>query len=85
MKGRYYYYTALVGVIVVYFIVAYNKIYLVNFNKNKKLNIKLLLVGISLFILSILATNILGLKIELFEDKMLQWASLNINKEKGKI
>lgn len=76
LRGRYYY-TQLIGFIVIYFIVAYDKIYLQNFSKDKILNTRLLIIGLCLFISLIVITNVLGLKIEFFKDKMLYWNDIN--------
>ena len=74
---RTYYYTRLVGFIVIYFIVAYNRLYLQKFNNNKNLNIKLFIIGISLYIGELIITNLLGLKIDFFKDKMMYWNDIN--------
>lgn len=72
-----YYYNKLIGFIVVYFIVAYVKLYLKEFSENKKINISLLFFGIFMSIAILVVTNILGLNIDLFYDKMLHWNGIN--------
>ena len=74
--GEKYYYNNLLGFIIVYFIVAYDKLYLSNFAKNNKINKRLLLFGICGFIIILMITNFLGLKIEIFANKMLHWNSM---------
>lgn len=77
LGGKTYYYNNLVGFIIIYLIVAYNKLYLNKFSKNVKLNLVTFVVGIFMLILLIGLTNILGLKLDWFENKMLYWDKLN--------
>ena len=72
-----YYYSQLIGFIIIYFIVAYDKLYLAEFSKNEKYNKILLIIGIMGALLLLIFTNILGLKIEIFENKMLHWNHMN--------
>lgn len=76
LGGERYYYNNLVGFIIIYFIIAYNKIYLQNFAKNDKANKKMLLFGICGFVGLLVITNFIGLKIQFFNNKMLHWNSL---------
>lgn len=71
-----YYYNQLIGFIVIYFIVAYNKLYLQNFTRNNKLNKKILLFNIFAFVGLLIVTNFLGLKIKFLSDTMLHWCSI---------
>lgn len=72
-----YYHSQLIDFIIIYFIVAYNKLYLTEFSKNEKYNKILLIIG-TLGALSLLVlTNILGLKIEIFKNVMLHWNHMN--------
>ena len=71
-----YYYNNLIGFIVIYFIVAYNKLYLQNFGKNKKRNIQLFLISSIMFVGLLITTNIIGLNIKVLSNKMLQWNSI---------
>lgn len=72
----YYYYTDLVKMIVVYFIVAYVKLYLCKFVKNRKLNILLFCLGSFGLIILIAFTNLMGVKFAFFYNKLLMWATL---------
>ena len=75
--GGKYYYNELIGFIVIYFLVAYNKLYLKNFSKNKKINLILLTISLFLFVGILVITNILGLNINIFRDKMLYWNGID--------
>lgn len=68
-----YYFNDLVGFIVIYFIIAYVKKYLKEFQSNQKLNILLLSCAIIFNLLLLITTNYMGLKIELLKDKVLYW------------
>lgn len=68
-----YYYTELVGFICIHFWVAYMKKHLVEFNKSRKNNLILIIIGFLGFMALIGVTNILGLKMSAFEDGMLKW------------
>ena len=76
IHSGHYYYTNLVGFIVIYFIVAYDKLYLQKFSQNTKANIRVLIFAIIMFLGLLIVTNLLGLKINLFEDKMMHWNSI---------
>lgn len=73
----YYYYNNLLGFIIIYFIVAYDKLYLKKFSKSKRVNINLLIISLVMFIGLLLITNILGLKIDFLKDQMLHWNNIN--------
>lgn len=76
LGGEKFYYNKLIGFIIIYFIMAYVKIYLPNFKKNKEINKKLLLLGISGFFGVLIITDILGLNIKFFSNKMLHWKNI---------
>lgn len=76
LGGHWYYYNNLLGFIIIYFIVGYNKNYLLNISKSFSLNIKILLIGILGFLTILILTNLLGLKLSIFSNKMMYWHSL---------
>ena len=76
LGGERYYYNNLVGFIIIYFMVAYNKLYLSNLTRNSKVNRRLLLFGIFGFIAVLIITNVLGQKIDFLNNKMLHFASM---------
>ena len=57
----------------VYFIIAYIKIYMPEFQNDVKSNFVILLAGIAGFVGIIVLTDILGLRISFFSDKLLYW------------
>ncbi len=61
----------------IYLIVAYIKKYLPSFVANKKKNIIILIASIVLFYSLIFLTNVIGLRVNTFNDKPLHWASSN--------
>lgn len=71
-----FYYTLLVGFIVIYFMVAYMKLYLNDISNSKKANLIILVVSIILNTALILLTNYLGLQIPFLSNKMLYWNSI---------
>lgn len=68
-------YTSLILWITIYFDMAYIKTYCPDICENIKLNAILLIVSIALGILLSLFTNILGLNISFFSNKLTRWAS----------
>lgn len=68
-----FFYTELVGFVEIYFIVAYIKRYMLNFQKSVYKNISIFIISIYCFMFSILFTNLLGLKYEYFNNKNLYW------------
>lgn len=67
-----FYYNEMIGFIILYFYTAYYKKYLQK--DGIKQENKILCVSIILFLLMIVVTNILGLKLNIFKDKMTHWA-----------
>lgn len=72
LPGKFYF-NNLIGFIEIYFIVSYFKLYLPEFKKNIKINICFFLVAVICNICLIIITNILGLKINIFSNKLLMW------------
>ena len=66
-------YSNLIGFIMIYFVTGYVKLYMSKFKNNKKANITLLITSFGLNIVLLLVTNILGLKFDMFSNKMLYW------------
>ncbi len=66
----------ILGVILIYFIVAYFKKYLKSYNNSKMLNFFTLLVSLFMLMLSIVTINMLGAKEEYFSEKMLAMANI---------
>ncbi len=71
--GAGYYYNFLIGFIMIYFITAYFKLYLLNTAVNKKVNLWLIVITTIGLILLLVITDILGLKKVSFSNKMLKW------------
>ena len=65
-----YYYSSLMGFVLIHFIVDYVKRYGVNFSINRNLNIKLAVVSTICIILCMLLINFIGLRISFIYDKM---------------
>lgn len=70
------YYTELLGFIIIYFLVAFSKKYMHEFNQNIKLNKIIIIVTVFLHIFSILFTNYIGLFITQLANKVEHWNSL---------
>ena len=68
-----FYYTVFVGFVCLYFIVAYVKIYLPNFTSSIRINIILLISSLICHLCLIVVTNFLGLKLNIFSNKLLHW------------
>lgn len=66
----------ILGVILIYFIVAYFKKYLKSYSNSRMLNFFTLLVSSFMLILSIVTINMLGAKEEYFSEKMLAMANI---------
>ncbi|MGN1159537.1 MAG: acyltransferase family protein [Lachnospiraceae bacterium] len=73
MRGSLFYYNQLIGFIVLYFIVAYVKLYLKEATGKSKFNITVLSIGVLGWLIELLLTNILGLHSEFFADKVMRW------------
>ena len=71
-----YYFNELIGFIYIYLIVAYVKMYMLDFQKNISLNKKLLIFSLIGFIGSMLLTNYIGLSIPLLSSKLMHWNKL---------
>ena len=59
--------------IAIYFAIAYMKRYLQNLSSNAKINAAVFILSLIGHICLLLATNILGLRTEMFQDKLLFW------------
>lgn len=68
-----YYYSFLVGFIMIYFIVAYMKKYMQKFCDNERKNTILLSVSVMGLLVTLLGTNFLGLQIHALVNQMLRW------------
>lgn len=65
--------SSLIEFIIIYFEVAYIKIYLKKYNENIKINIIILLLSTVAVPILIIFTNFLGMNITFFQDKLLHW------------
>ncbi len=77
LKGESYYFNPLIGFIVIYFIVAYVKLYLKNVSKSKKINLIILITSIISLISIILLTNYLGLHRNFYTTRIQHWNRIN--------
>lgn len=68
-----YFYTELIGFIVLYFIVAYTKRYLNHYASSVKWNVITLVLSTGCLVAIFLLTNYLGLRIGYFHQKILMW------------
>lgn len=75
IKGSLFFVSNLILFVVIYFLIAYMKQYLPVFCKSRKWNLVILAVGVAGTPIMILLTNILGLHISLFQDKLTHWGS----------
>lgn len=75
IKDGFFFTSAIIIWVAIYFAVAYIKIYLKDFASNVMVNICLLLIALAGHIGLILITNLLGLQIRAFSDKLLHWNS----------
>lgn len=73
IKGDLFFSSILILWVAIYFIIAYLKYYCPKLCENKKVNMILFIVGILGNITIVLLTNMLGLKISFFNDKVLHW------------
>lgn len=71
-----FYYTKLVGFIILYFMTAYLKKFLNNFSKNKKVQVGLLKLSVIALLISIIINNLIGLKVGFLFNKMLYFCEL---------
>ena len=69
----FYYESDLMVLITVYFLIAYHKQYMGRASESVSFNLWILLFGTVAFLMLIIVTNFLGLKIGFFSDKMLHW------------
>lgn len=65
--------SSLIEFIVVYFEIAYVKLYLKKYNQNIKINVIILLLSIIAIPILIIFTNFLGMNITFFQDKLQYW------------
>ena len=77
IKQNLFFATPIITWIVIYFIVAYFKLHLKSISSNLKYNILLLIFCICCHIGLIFLTNILGLHISFFSNKMEHWGAIN--------
>lgn len=68
-----FYYTRMVGFILIYFLMAYSKFYLKNTSCKKKLNWCVLIVSAILLIAMVVVTNVLGLYLDTFCEKVMHY------------
>ena len=76
LQNRYFYYnSALIVWVVIYFTIAYMKLYLVDISNNIKFNICIFIIGCVGNYGMVILTNILGLHISIFSSALLHWNS----------
>lgn len=73
IRGEGYFYNFLIAFIMIYFVVAYLKLYLSKMSSKISINLGAVGIGILGIVGLILTTNILGLHFESMRDKMLRW------------
>ena len=71
VKSDFLYFNNLFGFITIYFLISYLKNYKNDYLNNKKINLFLSIISFILIFVSILFTNMLGLRFSLFSDKLL--------------
>lgn len=71
-----FFYNNLIGFIVIYFIVAYIKKYMINYIKSYRFNICCIALGVFVWIIQNIFINFLGRYINYFSDKCQQWNTL---------
>ncbi len=72
LPGKFYF-NNLIGFIEIYFITSYVKLHLNNFASNIRINKQLLIISILINAGLLIITNLLGLRINIFSDKVLMW------------
>ena len=72
-KGVSLFYSDLIQFVIIYFVVAYMKLYLPSFCYNKKINFALAFFSLCGIIGMLVVTNMLGLHSHEFADKLLKW------------
>lgn len=75
LKYGYFFSSILILWICIYFVIGYMKLYLTDISNNIKINIALFVVGLVGNIGMTVVTNILGLHIGFFGDKLIHWTS----------
>ena len=75
IKGDWFFPSALILWVAIYFVMAYMQFYMKKFSESVKANVIMLVVNAFFFIALILVTDFLGLHISFFNDKTLHWAS----------
>lgn len=73
ISGELFFPSAVILWVAIYFIIAYIKLYLPKFQNNNKLNLIILIIGLIGYFGEIIGTNILGLHVSFFADKLLRW------------
>lgn len=77
IKNGHFFPSNLILFVVIYFSIAYSKLYLPTFGTNKKVNCMLFAFGLAGTPVMILFTNFLGLHISFFADKLTHWGNDN--------
>lgn len=73
LQGEHFFTSHLIVWIVLYFVIAYMKLYIVDMSNNFKLNVCILIIGLVGNYGIIVLTNILGLHMSIFSGELLHW------------
>lgn len=73
MKNNLFYFSNIIGFIGIYFLVAYVKLYLRNLSSNIRKQGLFLFIGIVGWLVLMICTNVIGLRVEMFSDWMMRW------------
>ena len=73
--GSYFFVSELLLWIIVYLFISYIQKYMPDFRANKKLNITIVIVCTVLYLALIFVTNVIGLRVNYLNDKMLRWVA----------
>lgn len=73
LGGEGYYYNFLVAFIMIYFVTAYFKLYLIGVSSNRKINISMICIGLFGLLALLFVTNVAGLRLSSMSEKMLKW------------
>ncbi|PHU34394.1 acyltransferase family protein [Pseudobutyrivibrio ruminis] len=76
MGNTMFYFSELIGFCGFYFLVGYIKKYASELYMNKGLNIKILMAGIVLWLVSFAATDFLGFKVGMLSDQLMRWDTI---------
>ncbi len=71
LKPDLFYFNSLIGFIVIYFLIAYTKKYMIKISNNKTINITLCIFSFLSLISVIILVNFIGLKINIFNNQLL--------------